>query len=54
MTSLPAANRRWQSFSAYSLAFTIWIAVLVMFLPGRWITPNLFQAGLFLDRKSVV
>ena len=48
MTSLPAANRRWQSFSAYFLAFTIWIAVLVMFWPGRWITPNLFQAGLFL------
>ena len=48
MTSLPAANRRWQSFSAYFLAFTIWIAVLVMFWPARWITPNLFQAGLFL------
>jgi len=48
MTSLLAVNRRWQSFSAYCLAFTIWIAVLVMFLSGRWITPNLFQAGLFL------
>ena len=48
MTSLPAPNRRWQIFSAYFLALTIWIAVLVMFLPGRWITPNLFQAGLFL------
>jgi len=48
MTSRPAVNRRWQSCSAYFLAFTIWIAVLVMFLSGRWITPNLFQAGLFL------
>jgi hypothetical protein len=47
MTALPPPNHRFQSFSANFLAVTMAIAVLVMFLTGRWINPSLFQAGLF-------
>ena len=48
MTSLAAPNERFQRVSAHFLAFTMAIAVLVDFFPGRWINPSLFQAGLFL------
>jgi hypothetical protein len=48
MTSLAPPNERWQRVSAHFLAFIMAIAVLVMFFPGRWINPSLFQAGLFL------
>ena len=48
MTRLAAPNERFQRLSAHFLAFTMAMAVLVMFFPGRWINPSLFQAGLFL------
>ena len=48
MTRLSPPNERFQSLSAHFLALTMAIAILVMFFPGRWINPSLFQAGLFL------
>ena len=48
MTSLAPPNERFQSLSAHFFAFIMAIAILVMFIPARWINPSLFQAGLFL------
>ena len=48
MNGLAPPNERWQRWSAYFLALTMSLGVLVMFFPGRWINPSLFQAGLFL------
>jgi hypothetical protein len=48
MTRLAPPNERFQSLSAYFLAFTMAVAVLVMFILRLWINPTLFQAGLFL------
>ncbi|MGB7720776.1 MAG: O-antigen ligase family protein [Bryobacteraceae bacterium] len=48
MTGLAPPNERFQRLSAHFLAFTMAMAVLVGFFPGRWINPSLFQAGLFL------
>jgi hypothetical protein len=48
MTHLSPPNERLQGWSAHFLALTMAIAILVMFFPGRWINPSLFQAGLFL------
>jgi hypothetical protein len=44
----PWPSNRFQALSAYFLAFTMAVAVLVMFIPRPWINPTLFQACLFL------
>ena len=48
MNGLAPPNERWQRWSAYFLTLTMSLGVLVMFFPGRWINPSLFQTGLFL------
>ena len=48
MTCLQPPNERFQSLSAYFLAFIMAVAVLVMFMLRLAINPTLFQAGLFL------
>jgi O-antigen ligase len=48
MNGLAPPNERWQRLSAYFLALTLSLGVLVMFFPGRWINPSLLQVGLFL------
>ena len=48
MSGLAPPDERWQRLSAYFLALTMSLGVLVMFFPGRWINPSLFQIGLFL------
>lgn len=47
MTRLPPPNERLVSGSAFFLAATMAVAVLVMFVPRPWINPTLFQIGLF-------
>ena len=48
MNELAPPNERWLRWSAYFLALTMSLGVLVIFFPGRWINPSLFEAGLFL------
>ena len=48
MNGLAPLDERWQRLSAYFLTLTMSLGVLVMFFPGRWINPSLFQIGLFL------
>jgi len=48
MNGLAPLDERWQTLSAYFLTLTMSLGVLVMFFPGRWINPSLFQIGLFL------
>ena len=48
MTRLGPPNERFQSLSAYFLAFVMAVGILVMFILRLWINPTLFQTGLFL------
>lgn len=48
MTRLRRPNERFQSFSANFLALLMAVALLVAFYGRLWITPTLFQSGLFL------
>jgi O-antigen ligase len=48
MSNSPAPARLLLSVSACWLAGALWIAVLVMWVPARWINPSLFQTALLI------
>lgn len=48
MTHLLAPPRALLSALAYCLAGTLWVSVLVMWVPFRWINPSLFQTAVLI------
>src|ERR1035441_7319357 len=47
MMKLSPPPERMVSISAGILAFLLCVAILIRWVPGQWINPTLFQAGLF-------
>lgn len=48
MTLLPYPERGWLAFTSAWLAATLAIAVLLMWLPERWLNPTIFQTGVLV------